>query len=149
MSNVYRFSDFLSQVGVSGMRPGGLIWSPYHPQEAVYQRGRRSFGAGVLYAQYGVAYWNIAFSTIPTLQGDRPAPTTDEQLFSGYLLVQHILKQCLDGLSMKDLASCQTLRQFIALAETRSADLDQWKKSDRWPSGFDPHRWVQSLKRLT
>lgn len=149
MSNVYQFSDFLSRVGVSGMRPGGLIWSPYHPQEAVYQRGAKNYGAGLLYTQYGLAYWNLAFSTIPALQGSRPAATTDEQLFSGYLLVQHIVKQDLDGLSMQDLAACQTLRQFITLAETRPSDLDRWSESERWPSGFDPHRWVQHLKRLT
>lgn len=148
MSNVFALSEFLSKA-VAGVRPGALIWSPYHPHEAIHRQGDRLAGPGLVYKQFGLAHWNIAYSTIPALQVLTPQPVASAELFHGYFLLQHIIKQDLGGLPVEDLAGCQTLRQFVSLAEQHTADLDRWARSEGWPSGFEPHGWVQHLKRLT
>lgn len=146
MSNVFSISDFIGKV--AGVRPGSLIWSAYPPNEAITQRDGSPVGIG-LYYERGLAYWNLAWSVSPGLQGPKPANLAGHEPFQTYVLLQHLVDKGLASMALSDLAGCMTLKQFVELAEQHPEDLSGWTRAEHWPGFFNPHKWIADLKRLT
>lgn len=146
MNNVFSVSDFIGKT--AGVRPGSLIWSAYPPQEATAMQDGLPVGIG-LYFERGLAYWNLAWSVSPGLQGPSPENKPGKEPFLTYVLLQHLIDKDLGNMPLTDLAGCMTLPQFVEFADKRQEDLTRWTRAGNWPRFFDPHEWVSDLKRLT
>lgn len=147
MNNVFSISDFIGKA--AGVRPGSLIWSAYHPNDAVRQRDGDPVGVGLYFQQQGLAHWNLAWSVSPRLQGLKAPAEPAREPFQTYVLLQHLIGKEVSGMPLTDLAGCMTLSQFTGLAEEHPEDLTRWTRAEHWPGFFNPHKWIADLKRLT
>ncbi len=146
MNNVFSVSDLIGKS--ARVRPGSLIWSAYHPDDAIGMKDGATAGIGMYFGQNGLAHWNIAWSLSPRLQGPKAPANPDKEPFQTYFLLQHLIDKDLGGMPLTDLAGCMTLEQFVELAQQHPEDPDRWMRAEHWPGGFNPHKWIEDLKRL-